>query len=205
MSEENQPVGRTKGPGESPHEFTFVSPDSDQSLRIGEFITYDAEVDGQSRTIFGRVVERRPLRLFPDAFASDPSIEPGEVADLVGYKQADHELFELSATILGYYDERLGDFVNPRIPPREGRAIHLGSDEELSGVLTERRYGEVGSAHIGSLLTREAGHVPVVVDLSAIASTHLAVIANTGAGKSYLSSVLVEEMMKPANRAAILV
>jgi hypothetical protein len=205
MSEEKQPVGRTKGPGESPHDFTFVSPDSDHSLRIGEFITYDAEVDGQSRTIFGRVVERRPLRLFPDAFASDPSIEPGQVAEMVGYGQVEHELFEMTATVLGYYDERLGDFINPRIPPREGRPIHLGSDEELSRVLTKRRFGDIGSAHIGSLLTREAGHVPVVLDLSAITSTHLAVIANTGAGKSYLSSVLVEELMKPANRAAILI
>jgi hypothetical protein len=205
MSQDRQPVGRTKGPGESPHEFTFVSPDKDQSLRIGEFITYEAEVDGLPRTIFSRVVDRRPLRLFPDSFASDPSIEPREVAAMVGYKQADHELFELNAVILGYYDERLGDFINPRIPPREGRPIHLGSDQELSKVLTKRRFGEVGSAHIGSLLTREATHVPVVLDLSAITSTHLAVIANTGAGKSYLSSVLVEEMMKPANRAAILI
>jgi hypothetical protein len=47
--------------------------------------------------------------------------------------------------------------------------------------------------------------VPVVLDVRSITATHMAIIAGTGAGKSYLASVLVEEMMKPINRASILV
>lgn len=202
---EIRPVGLTKGPGETPHEFTFVSPDRDQSLKIGEFITYRTEVDGAERDILSRVTERRPLRLYPDAFLADPDINPDDVAALVGYHQSGHELFELTATVIGYYEQKIGDFINPRLPPRVGRPLYLADDHELAKLLSKREAGEIGSAHIGSLLSRGAGRVPISVDVAAITSTHLAIIANTGAGKSYLAAVLIEELMKPYNRAAVLI
>jgi DNA helicase HerA-like ATPase len=202
---EIHPVGLTKGPGETPHEFTFVSPDRDQSLKVGEFITYSAEVDGAERDILSRVTERRPLRLYPDAFLSDPDINPDDVAALVGYYQQEHELFELTATVIGYYEQEIGDFINPRLPPRVGRPLYLADDHELAKLLSKSGAGEIGSANIGSLLSRGAGRVPISVDVAAITSTHLAIIANTGAGKSYLAAVLIEELMKPYNRAAVLI
>jgi len=202
---ERRPVALTKGPGETPHEFTMISPDRDQALKIGEFITYTAHVNGYEQVILASVTQRRALRLYPDDFLIDPGIDPDQMAALLGYDQPEHDLFELTATVIGYYDPDLGDFVNPRLPPRTGYPIYLAADEELAGVLTKKQLGEVGSAHIGSLLLREPNRVPIVLDLRAIASTHLAIIANTGAGKSYLAAVLVEEMMKPYNRAAVLV
>jgi len=205
MSEQARPIGLTKGPGEGPHEFVFVSPDREQALRIGEFITYRAYVDGQERAILSRVSERRPLRLYPDAFLAEPQINPDQVAALVGYRHGEHELFEFTATVIGYYDENLRDFINPRISPRTGWPIYLAGDEELARLLNKKRLGEVGAAHVGSLLSREEGRVPIVLDLGAITSTHLAIIASTGAGKSYLAAVIVEEMMKPHNRGAILI
>ncbi len=204
MSDQH-PIGLTKGPGETPHEFTFVSPDREQALKVGEFITYQAEVYGQERGVLSRVTDRRPLRLYPDAFLADPNIDPDDVAALIGYHQQEHELFELTATVIGYYDEELGDFINPRLPPRTGRPINLAGDEALAQVLTKKQVGEVGAAYIGSLLTREKDTVRIALDLRAITSTHLAIIASTGAGKSYLAAVLVEEMMKPFNRAAVLI
>ena len=202
---EQHPIGLTKGPGETPHEFTFVSPDRAQVLKVGEFVAYRAEVDGQERAILARVTNRRPLRLYPDTFLADPGINPDDVAALIGYHQRGHELFELTATVIGYYDEELGDFINPRLPPRTGHPIYLATDEDLAKVLTKKRPGEVGAAHIGSLLSRDKDRVPITLDLRAITSTHLAIIASTGAGKSYLAAVLIEEMMKPNNRAAVLI
>ena len=202
---EQQPLGLTKGPGETPHEFTFVSPDRAQVLKASEFVAYRAEVDGQERAILARVTNRRPLRLYPDAFLADPNINPDDVAALVGYHCRGHELFELTATVIGYYDEELGDFVNPRLPPRTGRPIYLAADEDLARVLTKKRPHEVGAAHVGSLLSREKDRVPIILDLRPITSTHLAIIASTGAGKSYLAAVLIEEMMKANNRAAVLI
>ncbi|MFC2055679.1 ATP-binding protein, partial [Chloroflexota bacterium] len=202
---EIRPIGLTKGPGETPHEFTFVSPDRDQSLKVGEFITYHTEVDGAKRDILSRVTERRPLRLYPDAFLADPDINPDDVAAMVGYYQGGHELFELTASVIGYYEQKIGDFINPRLPPRIGRPLYLADDHELAKLLSKIGAGEIGSAHIGSLLSRGAGRVPISVDVAAITSTHLAIIASTGAGKSYLAAVLIEELMKPYNRAAVLI
>lgn len=200
-----RPVGLTKGPGESPHDFTFVSPDRERSLKIGEYIIYEANVDGADRQVLSRIIERQPLRQYPDAFLADPTIDPNQVAALVGFERQEHELFELTATVIGYYDEDIADFINPRLPPREGNLIYLASDELLTRLLSRKQPGQTGSAHVGSLLSREAGRVPVVTDVAALVSTHTAIIASTGAGKSYLAGVLLEELMSPYNRAAVLV
>ncbi len=63
----------------------------------------------------------------------------------------------------------------------------------------------MGSAWLGSLLSREPDAVPVALDVKGFTSTHLAIIASTGSGKSYLAGVLLEEMMMPHNRAAVLI
>jgi DNA helicase HerA-like ATPase len=47
--------------------------------------------------------------------------------------------------------------------------------------------------------------VPISLSVRSFTSTHLAIIAGTGAGKSYLASVIVEELMKPYNRASVLI
>jgi DNA helicase HerA-like ATPase len=199
------PVGRTKGPGETPHEFLFVSPDLQDNLKVGEFVTYLVEVEGQEREIFSRITGRRPLRLYPDTFAADPTIDPEEVAGLIGYQEPGHELFELTAMTIGYYDDILHDFVNPRLPPRVGRPLYLASDDRLAQVLTQKLPETIGAATIGSLLSRPKDSVPITLDVNAVTGTHLAIIASTGAGKSYLASVLIEEIMKPYNRAAVLI
>lgn len=204
---DSQPVGTTKGPGQAPHDFTFVNPDSAQTLRTGQYVAYEAQVDGQERRILARVTERYPLRLFPDSFMASPAIGPDFIAQMIGYdrESGDHELFQITATILGYYDPVLQDFINPRLPPRTGRPVYLAGVEELKSVLSTKKPGDIGSAHIGSLLSRERDAVPVTVDVQAFTSTHLAIIASTGAGKSYLAGVLLEELLKPYNRAAVLI
>ncbi|MEJ2569842.1 MAG: ATP-binding protein [Anaerolineales bacterium] len=200
-----RPIGLTKGPGETQHEFTFVSPDREDVLKVGEFVLHRAEIDGQERQVLSRVTARAPLRLYPDGFLAAPEIDPNDVAAVFGYGGTSHERFELTAAVIGYYDERLGDFINPRIPPRAGRPLYLAPDDLLASVLSKATAGEQGSAHIGSLLSRERGRVPLALDLRAVTSTHMAIIANTGAGKSYLAAVLLEELMKPNNRAAVLI
>ena len=47
--------------------------------------------------------------------------------------------------------------------------------------------------------------MPVALDVRGFTSTHLAIIASTGSGKSYLAGVLLEELMMPHNRAAVLI
>jgi len=206
------PVGITKGPGETIHEYTFISRDESRLLKNGEYVYYELE-DGASangahtepRRVLGRILRREPVQLFPDTFLSEPGVSPSEVAALVGYDQRASDLFELSVAIMGYYDKGLGSFVNPWIPPSSGTPIYLADDAWLALVLSRKLPEEPGSAWIGSLLTRPDGAAPIVLDVKDLVSTHLAIIASTGAGKSYLASVIVEELMRPYNGAAVLV
>ena len=198
-------VGTVKGPGETLHEFTFIAPDPDRQLKHGEFVYYTAPVDGRERQILGRITDRAAVKLFPDAFMSDPSVPPHTVAAMLGYESEATELFELTVTVLGYYDERLQDFTNPRVPPQGGAPVFIAADETLAELLSRGRRGELGSAYIGDLLSRDPGAVPVALDVRGFTSTHLAIIASTGSGKSYLAGVLLEELLMPYNRAAVLV
>lgn len=194
-------VGTVKGPGEKPNEFIFVTTDNDHT-RIGEFVYYTTRL-GQK--ILGNVTERFLSRALPDSFLADPATPPAMIASIIGLEETDLELFEIVVSLIGYYDEAISDFINPRIPPMPGQAVFLASSEMLSQVLSPRRKGQAGGAHIGSLLTRETGEVPVILSVRDIVSTHLAVLASTGAGKSYTAGVLIEELMRPENRSAVLI
>ena len=116
---EIRPIGTTKGPGETPHEYLFVAPDPQQQLKYGEFVYYETSINGEPRRILGRISERMALRLHPDPFMANPEISPQSVAELLGFSQETEELYQITATILGYYDPVMG-FVNPRVPPRPG-------------------------------------------------------------------------------------
>lgn len=196
-------VGTVKGPGKLPHEFLLITRDNERA-RIGEFVFYTATVGDEPRSIVGTIKERRMVRNLPDAFLADPSTPPSAVASLIGV-ECDLEIYEITVETIGYFSTRLGDFVNPRIPPQPGDSVFLASSETLSAMLSPRRAHETGSAHVGSLLTRDAGEVPVVLSVKDVVSTHLAILASTGSGKSYTAGVIVEELMQSYNRAAVLI
>ncbi|HEX8491249.1 MAG TPA: ATP-binding protein [Pyrinomonadaceae bacterium] len=197
-------TGTVKGPGELPYEYLFITADNHRT-RIGEFVYYIASDGEEDRHILGTITSRRLVRNLPDAFLSDPQTPPAVVSALIGLSTECGELYEITVETIGYFSRALGDFVNPRIPPNPGDPVFLASSETLAGVLSPRRMGDVGSAHIGSLLTRNAGEVPVVLSIKDVVSTHLAILASTGAGKSYTAGVLVEELMLPYNRASVLI
>ncbi|MCC6329620.1 MAG: DUF87 domain-containing protein, partial [Acidobacteria bacterium] len=196
-------TGTVKGPGILPHEYLFITRDNDRT-RIGEFVHYEAKVGDERRRIVGTITARKLVRNLPDAFLADPATPPAAVALLIGI-EGDLEIYEVTVSTIGYFSERLGDFVNPRIPPQPGDPVHIASSETLAGMLSPRTVAQPGSAHIGSLLTRESGDVPVVLSVRDVVSTHLAILASTGAGKSYTAGVLVEELMRSYNRAAVLI
>jgi DNA helicase HerA-like ATPase len=197
-------TGTVKGPGERPHEYLFITADNARA-RIGEFVYYVAHDGIEERRILGNITSRRLVRNLPDAFLSDPETPPAIVSALIGLDSEGCELYEITVESIGYFSRKLGDFVNPRIPPQPGDPVMLASSETLATVLSPRRAGEIGAAHIGSLLTRNAGEVPVVLSIKDVVSTHLAILASTGAGKSYTAGVIVEELMMPHNRASVLI
>lgn len=196
-------TGTVKGPGEMPHEYLFITKDN-KKTRIGEFVYYRADVGDEQRQIIGTIKSRKLVRNLPDAFLSDPNTPPSLVSSLIGLDDA-QEIYEITVETIGYFSRTLKDFVNPRIPPNPGDAIFLASSETLAQMLSPKTQEQVGSAHIGSLLTREQGEVPVVLSVKDVVSTHLAILASTGSGKSYTAGVFVEELMNNYNRAAVLI
>src|SRR5215210_7386077 len=197
-------TGTVKGPGELPHEYLFITADNART-RIGEFVYYVARDGADERHIIGNITSRRLVRNLPDVFLSDPEISPSVVSSLIGLNSDCGELYEITVETVGYFSRTLNDFINPRIPPNPGDPVFLASSETLANVLSPRRVEDQGSAHVGSLLTRSAGEVPVVLSIKDVVSTHLAILASTGAGKSYTAGVLVEELMRPYNRASVLI
>lgn len=197
-------IGTVKGPGELPHEFLFITTDNAQT-RIGEFVYYKAQDSENSRQIIGTIKTRRIVRNLPDVFLSDPNTPPNLISSLIGLENDSSEIYEITVETIGYFSKKIGDFINPRIPPNPGDACFLASSETLAKVLSPKKQTETGSAHIGSLLTRADGEVPIILSVKDVVSTHLAILASTGSGKSYTAGVFIEELMQPHNGAAVLI
>ncbi|RMH33768.1 MAG: ATP-binding protein [Acidobacteria bacterium] len=197
-------IGVVKGPGELPNEYVFITKDKEHT-KVGEYVYYNAPINGTSKSIVGRVKSRSLAVNLPPFVFSEPNLDPFEVLSALGIERDSAEFYEIVVENVGYFDSEMNGFVNPRIPPIPGDKIYLTPSEMLSEMISPKRLGEIGGAHIGSLLMRKEGEVPVVLSVKEMVSTHLAILASTGAGKSYTAAVLIEELMRPYNRAAVLV
>ncbi|MBU0761502.1 MAG: ATP-binding protein [Candidatus Altiarchaeota archaeon] len=98
--------------------------------------------------------------------------------------------------ILGVYSNK--GFEMPRHGITPGSNVELASDKMLDEILSQ---DPAKSAHVGSLSTRES--VEVNLDINEMVSRHCAVLAMTGAGKSYSVGVLIEEIMKKGGSAVV--
>ncbi len=203
-------IGTVKGPGEN-NQYVFITA-AHQVVKIGEFVYYEIpDIETESRTekgrplqILGKISALRLIDHLPDRIFADPEISPETIAALVGFTYNNPEIYEVTVDVMGYFHSTLG-FMNPRRTPAPGARVHLASDRCLIETLNKRQRGEMGSAEVGSLLLRPQGAVPVVLDIKELVSTHMAILAGTGSGKSYTAGVLVEELLRPYNRAAVLI
>lgn len=82
-----------------------------------------------------------------------------------------------------------GQVLRPTVPPSPGDMVQTIEGEVLSKFLGFRERG----IHIGQVLHHS---VPVRLSLTKTFQKHLAILAMSGSGKSYLTSVLVEELLK---------
>ncbi|MCS6873876.1 MAG: ATP-binding protein [Pyrinomonadaceae bacterium] len=197
----HNPIGTVKGPGEGPQEYLFITRDNSRT-RIGDFVFYEAR-DGQKVfDIVGTIKKKRLIRNLPDSFFDNPKISPESIASLIGMEPK-QELYEVAVENVGYFDEKLKDFINLRIQPNPGDSVYFLPSEMLAKIISPKEMGEEGAAYVGNLLLRE--EVPVVLAVEEFTSTHLAILASTGSGKSYTAGVLIEELMKPYNCAAVLI
>ncbi len=210
-------IGTVKGPGETGNQYVFITADT-QHIKIGEFVYFcltqkndsigrDFGINGhgtQTLKILGKISACSLVDHLPDRIFADTEIDPSAIAALVGFKYASPEIYEVAVDVVGYFHPALG-FMNPRQPPEPGTKVCLADDAMLRQVLNKKQTAEIGSAAIGHLLLRDNKRVPVNLDVKELVSTHLAILAGTGSGKSYTAGVLVEELLRPYNRAAVLI
>ena len=93
------------------------------------------------------------------------------------------------ARVLGYLTPSDGRILQPRRALTPGNSVFVAPDDVLSKFYS---LPEEEGLHIGTLITRS--DVPVYLSLKGF-RRHLAIIAQTGAGKSYSAGVLIEELI----------
>jgi uncharacterized protein len=196
-------VGTVKGPGETGNQYVFITSDN-RFVKIGEYVYYVVLDGAIERRILGKISARCLIDHLPDRIFADAAISPQAIATLVGLTHESPEIYEVAVDVIGYFDRNLG-FMNPRKTPDPGARVYLAGDQMLQAALNRKQPGEIGSAAIGSLLLRDEGAVNVALDVKELVSTHMAILAGTGSGKSYTAGVLIEELLRPYNRAAVLI
>lgn len=199
-------IGTVKGPGDNGNQYVFITADN-RYVKVGEFVYYKVLADGQLDQwvqILGKISACRLIDHLPDRIFADTEISPEAIASLIGFTYTNPEIYEVTVDVIGYFDDNLG-FMNPRKTPDPGAKVFLADNAMLQRVLNKKQPGAIGSAHIGHLLLRETGAVPVALDVKELVSTHMAILAGTGSGKSYTAGVLIEELLSPHNRAAVLI
>jgi DNA helicase HerA-like ATPase len=191
-----KPIGIVKGVEEN--DITFIS---SKKLKSGDFVAYvDRWVDPE-RFILCRVKYAQSLKPYPDEFLLNSELNPKAILEFSGMDAEDFDKYLITASIVGYFNESIGEFKHPRTMPDNGEAVYVAGQELLKDV-SKASVGQRGSAAIGSVLGTD---VPVVLSVKDLVSQHLSIIAATGSGKSYTVGVLLEELMRPNNRAAVLV
>jgi DNA helicase HerA-like ATPase len=87
------------------------------------------------------------------------------------------------------------------LPVAPGQRVYAAEDEQLKILLSLDEQG----LYLGTLLHHS---LPIKVSLSRLLQKHLAILAMSGAGKSYLAGVLIEELLdrpEQAGRIAVIV
>ena len=117
----------------------------------------------------------------------DTTMSYGEVEAILRRLGSSPPVIMGQAKVLGYLDGEVVRF--PRGAAMPGAEVHLAPDDLLKGFFS--RHVSAG-IEIGSLINRP--HVSVLLDPNGL-RRHLAVIAQTGAGKSYTVGVILEKLL----------
>lgn len=102
-----------------------------------------------------------------------------------------------TARILGYLDEKKGRIIAPRFPPSPGTKVHRAPSSILSKIF--------GRGHIAIGTLRSHKNVEVKLNVDELVSKHFAVLAITGAGKSYSVAVIVSKIIEKLQGAVVII
>jgi DNA helicase HerA-like ATPase len=104
--------------------------------------------------------------------------------------------------LIGYRDPATGQIKIPRRPLDPGSRVQTVDYQFLSAFY---EFDEQTSLHLGNLVGYERGDniVPVFLDVNRLVTEHLAVLAMTGAGKSYAVGRIIERLVAQYNGTVV--
>ena len=170
------------------------------SARRGEFVRILHQEDRTEAPlpVLGRIVSlSRSNVLFSEAVSegvADLTLLPGT--------RVTGETLHATLELLGYMDPSSGQPRIPRRPLDPGSEV-LGVDFEF--LRDFYRFDPANSIHLGNLVGYERGAntVPVFLDVNRLATEHVAVLAMTGAGKSFTVGRLIERLVGLHNATVV--
>ncbi len=179
------PVGIVTGDSK-PDMFMFVvNPENAPSLYDYVYVEVEETPPGEDERCRVRVVAQ--IRRIVSGAVGLPADTPWPVLARLTLPRGADRIIAV-AKVLGY--KWRGSILYPRRAPRVGSPVYLAPDdmlEEFYSVEPERRLW------IGYLVSRSS--VRVYIDVEGL-KRHLAILAATGAGKTWTSIVLIEELIK---------
>jgi len=180
--------------GPAPSNVDFVV--NKGKVHRGQFVEFD-HADGTIIALVNDVVKTN--RYFERA-DSVKEFESNGSAMFEQFPTAEWEYLIAKTRPLGMFEGKLIKRVS--FPPSPGTRVRIASKENLERFLS---FDKEAGLHLG-----EVDHhgLPVKLNLSSLLKKHLAVLALSGAGKSYFTSVLLEELLdrpKEHGRIAIIV
>ena len=93
--------------------------------------------------------------------------------------------------VIGFRDDR-GLLQTPKVPFKAGTPVTRAEDSLITEVIGIEHNEKTG-AYIGML----NGHdIKIQLDINEMVQKHVSILAKTGGGKSYMTGVLVEELLK---------
>ena len=170
------------------------------SARRGEFVRIMHQEDRveEPLPVLGRIVSlSRSNVLFSEAVSegvANLTLLPGT--------RVTGETLHATLELLGYMDPSSGQPRLPRRPLDPGSEV-LGVDFEF--LQDFYRFDPAKGIHLGNLVGYERGAhtVPVFLDVNRLATEHVAVLAMTGAGKSFTVGRLIERLVGLHNATVV--
>lgn len=194
--EENKPLGLVIG-STTPYTFQFVGLKTETghpvTIRRGQFVKIPASEE-KDTFLLGRVISViRQNELLSASLPAQVALMAGTgkaTLDDLGFRRDITESLIGVVEVLGFRSKDGKAFLRPRIPVYPGERVYEADTEFLLKQLSKE--GE-DNLCLGSL--RDDPKVPVFLDLTELVSKHFAILAMTGAGKSYAGGVLIEEVL----------
>lgn len=193
MSNSLKEVGVVIGEASST-EFLFSSRPDEMPSRWEYVLTYSNEdIEGKPTQV---EVVAQIERIMSASQALTKELDYSIIEKIIEAGLADRRVWG-KARVLGYLTED-GDLRQPKKAVMPGKPVYIAPAELLKRFYS---YPEDEALNIGYLITRS--EVPVSLSIKGF-RRHLAIIAQTGAGKTYLSGIIVEELLRKGGTIVML-